>query len=105
MLKLVYTVALITISGSLVAQADSASVYLQKGLDEKSKGRRLVSLQHFEKAASYKKDDKKITAELAAAYLDLRRYGQAKTTFQQLEKLGDQSDSTYRQLMLLSFNM
>ena len=105
MRKIILTAAVLTIASTVFAQADSASVFLQKGLEEKNKGRRLESLKNFEKAASYKKDDKQITAELAAAYLDLRRYGQAKTSFQQLEKLGDQTDSTYRQLMLLSFNL
>jgi len=87
------------------SQTDSSAFFLQKGLEEKTIGRRMESLKHFEKAYQYKNDDKQIVSELAAAYLDLRRYAQAKQKFQELEKLGDKSDSTYRQLMLLSFNM
>ncbi|HEU4472465.1 MAG TPA: tetratricopeptide repeat protein [Flavisolibacter sp.] len=105
MRKLILGAVAICLSTAALAQADSASHFLQKGIEEKNKGRRLESLKHFEKANGYKKDDKQIVSELAAAYLDLRRYGQARTTFQQLEKLGDQSDSTYRQLMLLSYNL
>lgn len=105
MRKIILTAAVLGMSTAIFAQADSAAHFLQKGMDEKAKGRRLEALRAFEKAAHYKKDDKQITSELAAAYLDQRRYSQAKTSFQQLEKLGDQTDSTYRQLMLLSFNL
>jgi tetratricopeptide (TPR) repeat protein len=105
MYKFFITAVLIAFSGGLFAQSDSSAYYLQKGIEEKQKGRRLLSLQHFEKANSYKKDDKAIVAELASAYHDLRRYQQAKASYQQLESLGVKTDSTYRQLMLLSFNM
>jgi tetratricopeptide (TPR) repeat protein len=104
MLKIILSAAALTISTALFAQADSAAFFLQKGREEKSKGRRMVSLQQFEKAYSYKKDDQQIVGELASAYLDLRRYAQAKEKFLQLEQMGDHTDSTYRQLMLLSFN-
>lgn len=105
MRKLFLTAAAFSLTTAVFAQSDSASLFLQKGIEEKEKGRRLVSLQHFEKANSYKKNDQQIVSELAAAYLDLRRYPQAKASFQQLETLGVKTDSTYRQLMLLSFNM
>src|SRR5438270_2569624 len=85
-------------------QSDSSSFYLQKGLEEKQKGRRMESLKQLEKAYKFNQDNKAVISELAAANLDLRRYQQAKEKFLQLEKMGDQSDSTYRQLMLLSFN-
>ena len=65
----------------------------------------MESLKQLEKAYTFNQDNKAIISELAAANLDLRRYPQAKEKFLQLEKMGDQSDSTYRQLMLLSFNM
>jgi tetratricopeptide (TPR) repeat protein len=98
------TVAVLGISITSFAQTDSSTYFLQKGLEEKTKGRRMESLKQFEKAYSYNKDDKQVISELAAAYLDLRRYIQAKEKYQQLEKMGDQSDSTYRQLMNLCFN-
>jgi tetratricopeptide (TPR) repeat protein len=105
MRKIIFSaVALFSISAAAFSQSDSAAVYLRKGIDEKTRGRRLESLKYFEKAYSYNKEDKQVVSELAAAYLDLRRYAQAREKFQQLEKMGDQSDSTYRQLMLLSFN-
>jgi tetratricopeptide (TPR) repeat protein len=84
---------------------DSADYFLQKGLTEKTNGRRLESLKNFEKAAKYKADSKAITAELASAYLDLRRYFQAKDMFKKLVALGDQSAANYKQLMNLSFQL
>lgn len=104
MRKILLTAVVSGISFFVFAQADSSAYFLQKGLDEKTKGRRLESLRQFEKAFGYNKNDRQIVSELAAAYLDLRRYPQAKEKFLQLEKMGDNSDSTYRQLMLLSFN-
>jgi tetratricopeptide (TPR) repeat protein len=89
---------------ALLAQADSSSVYFQKGLDAKAKGHMLIAVQHFEKAYNFNKNDKEIVSELAADYLNLRRYAQARDKFLQLESMGDKSDSTYRQLTLLSFN-
>jgi tetratricopeptide (TPR) repeat protein len=105
MRKIIFTGLFMALSVIIFAQSDSSSFYLQKGLEEKTKGRKLESMKQLEKAYSYNKNDKQIVSELAASYLDLRRYGQAREKFQQLEKMGDQSDSTYRQLMLLSFNM
>ena len=102
--KLVMTVAILGISIASFAQTDSSTYFLQKGLEEKTRGRRMESLKQFEKAYSYNKENKQVVSELAAAYLDLRRYIQAKEKYQQLEKMGDQSDSTYRQLMNLCFN-
>ncbi|MGZ8536761.1 MAG: tetratricopeptide repeat protein [Flavisolibacter sp.] len=104
MRRLIFTVAVLGISTTIFAQSDSATVYFQKGIEEKTKGRRQESLRYFEKAFNYNKNDKQIVSELAAAYFDLRRYPQAKEKFLQLEKMGDKTDSTYRQLMHLSFN-
>ena len=105
MLKIIFSTAAIFISTLAFSQTDSSSFFYQKGIEEKAKGRRLESLKQFEKAYNYNKEDKQIVSELAAALLDLRHYGQAREKFQQLEKMGVQTDSTYRQLMLLSFNM
>lgn len=104
MKKIFFITALLISSTTLFAQSDSSAFYFQKGLEEKGKGRSLVALQQFEKAYGFNKNDKQIVSELAASYLNLRRYAQAKEKFVQLEKMGDKSDSTYRQLMLLSFN-
>ncbi|HTM93088.1 MAG TPA: tetratricopeptide repeat protein [Flavisolibacter sp.] len=91
-------------STAIFAQADSSSVYFQKGLDAKAKGHMLIAVQHFEKAYNFNKNDKQLVSELAADYLNLRRYAQARDKFLELESMGDKSDSTYRQLTLLSFN-
>ena len=105
MRKIVFAAALLGFSAVSFAQADSASLYLQKGLEEKSKGRRMVSMNHLEKAYSFNNSDKQIISELAASYNDLRRYAQARDKYKQLEQLGDNSAATYKQIMLLSFNM
>ncbi|MDZ4793854.1 MAG: tetratricopeptide repeat protein [Bacteroidota bacterium] len=84
---------------------DSADYFLQKGLLEKQNGRRLESLKNFEKAARYDANSKPITVELASAYLDLRRYTQARDSYKKLVTLGDNSAATYKLLMTLSFQL
>jgi len=90
---------------SINVGTDSADYFLQKGLLEKQNGRRLESLKNFEKALKYDGNSKAIVSELAAAYYDLRRYGQARETYKRLVELGDQSAATYKQLMTLSFQL
>jgi len=84
---------------------DSSEFFLQKGIQEKQNGRRLESLKYFEKAISYDANNKAVTAELASAYLDLRKYGQARTTFIKLEQLGETSAANIKQIMNLSFQL
>lgn len=84
---------------------DSADFFLQKGLLEKQNGRRLESLKNFEKAAKYNGNSKAITVELASAYYDLRRYNQAIEMYKKLVALGETTPATYKQLMLLSFQL
>ena len=88
-----------------IGNVDSAEFFLQKGLTEKQNGRRLESLKYFEKAASYDANSKPIVAELAQAYLDLRRYALARESFKKLVILGDESAATYKQLMMLSYQL
>jgi len=85
------------------SQSDSASFYLRKGQEEKSRGRQLESLKQFQKAYSFDQNNAEIVREMAAAFLSMNRYAEAREKYLQLEKLGDKTDSTYRQLMLLSF--
>ncbi len=87
------------------AQTDSSSYYLQKGLDEKGKGRLAESYKAFDKAYTFNKGNKQVVAELAHSLYGLRRYAQAKEKFFELEKMGDNSVETYRKLMDISFNM
>ena len=84
---------------------DSADYFMQKGLLEKQNGRRLESLKNFERAARYDTSNKAITAELASAYYDLRRYSQSRESFKKMVALGDNSAATFKQLMLLSFQL
>src|SRR5690242_6428718 len=83
---------------------DSASFFLQKGLMEKEKGRRMESLKNFEKAQRYDANNKQIVSELASAYFDLRKYALAIESYKKLVELGETSPATYKQLMNLSFN-
>jgi tetratricopeptide (TPR) repeat protein len=83
---------------------DSADSYFQKGLLEKQNGRRLESLKQFEKAVRYDANNKTILNELASAYMDLRKYDQAITTYKKLVELGDATAVNYKQLLQLSFN-
>jgi len=86
------------------SQKDSADQYLRKGMQEKQSGRRMESLKQFEKAAKYDATSKVIMSELASAYMDLRKYDQAITSYKKLVEMGDATATNYKQLLLLSFN-
>ncbi len=86
-------------------RVDSADYFLQKGLTEKQNGRRLESLKNFEKAIRYDENSLSINKELASAYLDLRRYAQAREYFKKVVALGDESAANYKQLLTLSFQL
>lgn len=89
---------------AVATPSDSANYFLQKGLQEKEKGRRMESLKNFEKASKYDANNKVIVQELASAYYDLRKYQQAIDSYKKLVELGDASVETYKQLLTLSFN-
>jgi tetratricopeptide (TPR) repeat protein len=84
---------------------DSADFFLQKGLLEKQNGRRMESLKNFEKAARYDSSSKTIVSELASAYLDLRRYSNAREMFKKLVILGEATAANYKQILKLSFQL
>lgn len=84
---------------------DSADFFLQKGLVEKQNGRRLESLKNFEKAYKFDSNNKNVVIELASAYLDLRRYNNAKDAYKHLVDLGETSAANYKQLLTLSFQL
>ena len=65
----------------------------------------MESLKNFEKAYHFNKNSPEVTGELASAYNDLRKYPQAKEKYREFEKLGDKSAETYRQIMLISYNL
>jgi tetratricopeptide (TPR) repeat protein len=106
MLLLVPSFAFSQISANTVSSVtvDSAGFFLQKGLMEKEKGRRMESLKNFEKAQKYDANNKQITAELASAYFDLRKYTLAIESYKKLVDLGETTPANYKQLMNLSFN-
>jgi tetratricopeptide (TPR) repeat protein len=105
MKKLLLIIPILFITSLLVAQADSADMFLKKGILEKEKGRRMESLKNFEKAYKYNNSNKVIISELASAYFDLRKYTQSLEKYKQLESMGEVSSSLYKQLLELSFNM
>ncbi|HEY0732683.1 MAG TPA: CDC27 family protein [Chitinophagaceae bacterium] len=104
-MRLTITAALMAISAISFGQTDSSDYFIQKGLEEKQKGRLMESYKQFDKAYSYNKTSKQAVSLLASTLFDLRRYAQAREKYLELEKLGDNSVETYRQLMNLSFNL
>lgn len=94
-----------SISVTSITGVDSADYFLQKGLQEKQKGRRQESLKHFEKAAHYDANSKVITSELATAYYDLRKYHLAREMYKKLVTLGDETPANYKQILQLSFQL
>jgi tetratricopeptide (TPR) repeat protein len=96
---------LVFASSVAFTQADSSKYFLEKGLDEKQKGRRMESLKNFEKSFRYDSSNKVMLGELASAYMDLRKYYQAKETYKKLVNLGEGSPTNYKQLLQLCFNL
>ena len=105
MQKIFFTAAIAGLSFTSSAQADSANYFLQKGLDEKAKGRRMEVVKNLEKAYAYNKSSIEITRHLAEAYREVNFYAKAKEKYGQAEGLGDKSPALYKQLMGLNFNM
>jgi tetratricopeptide (TPR) repeat protein len=92
-------------SACLFAQTDSAKYFLNIGLAEKQKGRRMESLKNFEKAFKYDSTNKAVLNEMAAAYMDVRKYYLAKETYKRLISVGETTPANYKQLLQLSFNL
>jgi tetratricopeptide (TPR) repeat protein len=103
--RLIPVILLAFTSSALFAQADSSGYFLQNGLVEKQKGRRMESLKNFEKAIKYDTANRAVLNELASAYMDLRKYFQAKETYKKLVNLGETSAINYKQLLQLCFNL
>src|ERR1043165_7180821 len=99
MLKIILASTAVAISVSLFAQSDSSNFYLQKGLDEKAKGRKMEVVKDLEKAYNFNKNNQQVVTELANAYVDIRMLAKAREKFIQAESLGDHSAATYKQLM------
>ncbi|HEY1111919.1 MAG TPA: tetratricopeptide repeat protein [Chitinophagaceae bacterium] len=104
-MRLILTAALLGVSALSFAQTDSSEFFLQKGLEEKGKGRLMESYKAFDKAYTYNKNNKQVVSLLASSLFDLRRYPQSREKYMELEKMGDKSATTYKQLMNLSFNL
>ncbi len=85
-MRFIITTVFVAITTISLAQADSSSYFLQKGLEEKGKGRLMESYKALDKAYSYNKNDKQVVSELARTLFDLRRYAQAREKYLELEK-------------------
>jgi tetratricopeptide (TPR) repeat protein len=104
-MRIILATAFVAFSATAFAQTDSSSYFLQKGLEEKGKGRLMESYKAFDKAYTYNKNNKDVISNLANTLFELRRYPQAREKYIQLEQMGITDATTYKQLMLLSFNM
>ncbi len=100
-----FTLTFLLASSLAFSQTDSASYFLQKGLQEKQNGRRMESYKNFSKAISYDGSNKEIVTEYATACLNLRKYNEARETYKKLVALGDESTANYKELMILSFHL
>ncbi|HYO22491.1 MAG TPA: hypothetical protein VER36_08795, partial [Flavisolibacter sp.] len=74
MYKSLLTIILAAIAANSFAQADSSAFYLQKALEEKTRGRRMEVVRQLEKAYGYNKNNQQVVSELAAAYLEVKFY-------------------------------
>ncbi len=97
--KIHLSAAACIVAVSSFAQSDSSTFYLQKGMCEKVKGRRMEVVKQLEKAYSFNKENKHVVSELAAAYTEVKFYTKAKEKYSQAESLGDRSAATYKNLM------
>ncbi|MBK6935795.1 MAG: tetratricopeptide repeat protein [Chitinophagaceae bacterium] len=92
-------------TGVKAIPSDSADYFLQKGLIEKTNGRKMESLKNLEKAAKFDSTNKAVIAELSSAYLDMRKYYNAREMFKKLVSMGEESAANYKQLLQLSFQL
>jgi len=92
-------------SSAVFAQTDSSAIYLQKALNEKTKGRKMEVVKALEKALTFNKANKQVVSELAYAYVDVRMPAKAREYFVQLENMGGATTDIYKQLMSLHYNM
>lgn len=90
---------------TVMGQGDSAAFYLQKGLEERTRGRQLEATKALEKAYSFDRLNPQVVNELATSYLEIRMLPSARQKFLEAEKLGTKTKGLYRQLMDLNFNM
>ncbi len=105
MIKTSFTAAFCAIAVFAFSQSDSSAFYLQKGLDEKVKGRRMEVVKQLEKAFSFNKTNQQVISELGSAYVAINFFSKAKEKFILSESLGDKSAALYKNLMNLNFNM
>ncbi|MBS1633563.1 MAG: hypothetical protein JST10_13430, partial [Bacteroidetes bacterium] len=87
------------------SQTDSANLFYQKGLTEKQNGRLMESYKNLKTAIRYDDSNKEIVKSYAETCLNLRKYSEAREAYKKLVELGDESATTYKELMPLSYNL
>lgn len=87
------------------SQTDSATYFLQKGLQEKQNGRLMESYKNFKTAISYNGSNNELIKEYAISCLNLRKYNEAREAYKKLVSHGDESAENYKELMTLSFQL
>ena len=84
--------------------ADSAQVYFNKALTEKTAKRFLVAAQYFDKAIKFKPDFTQAYIGLGQVNLEMRRTDQARVSFLQANKLEPSNKDVIKELMQLYFS-
>ena len=96
--------ALVWYSPQALSQTtDSLNYFLQKGNEEKEKGRKLEALRQFEKALRFDSVNTPLLTELTSIYLDLRKHDRAILTLKRLATLDAATPEQLRQLLELSY--
>jgi tetratricopeptide (TPR) repeat protein len=90
---------------SLAQNADSASYFQQKGLDEKKAGRFREAEKNFDKAFQLAPSNSDILVEWGNALVEQRRYREAREKFVRAEKAGNKNSAVIENLATLSFNL
>lgn len=105
MKNLLILIFVICASASSYGQADSASVYFEKGMAEKQAKRYREAEKNFAKSSKFDPSNFNSLLEWSFALLDQKRYAEARERFLDAEKLDVNHPSVIENLATLSFNM
>ncbi len=96
--------ATMILSGTQLLAQDSAGIYFNKGVEERSAGRMLLAHEAFEKAIGFNKQYADAYLQDAAVLLSMRRTDQAKAAYTTLYQLQPQNQQAIAALTSLYFN-
>src|SRR5688500_11928949 len=104
--KLVAAIGISCFASLSYAQtSDSASYYLQKGIEEKNARRFREAEKNFVKADQFSPGKLDILLELANAYVQQNRYAEAKVVFDKAAQIDANNPVIVENLATLSFNL